>query len=91
MPETYIPIVSKGGSPQPPPPSSQRIVIDPLTRIEGHLRIEAKIEGGMITDAWSSGTAFMCAGTVTAMTPSMMGRSRGTPVVCATSFSSDFM
>jgi Ni,Fe-hydrogenase I large subunit len=32
-----------------------RIVIDPLTRIEGHLRIEAQIEGGRITDAWASG------------------------------------
>ena len=32
-----------------------RIVVDPITRIEGHLRIEAKIEGGKIRDAWSSG------------------------------------
>lgn len=35
---------------------SERIVIDPITRIEGHLRVEADIEGGRITDAWSSGT-----------------------------------
>jgi hydrogenase large subunit len=35
-----------------------RIVIDPLTRIEGHLRIEAQVEGGAISDAWSSGTMF---------------------------------
>ena len=35
-----------------------KIVIDPLTRIEGHLRIEAEISGGKITDAWSSGTMF---------------------------------
>ncbi|MGC2718324.1 MAG: nickel-dependent hydrogenase large subunit, partial [Candidatus Acidiferrales bacterium] len=35
-----------------------RIVVDPVTRIEGHLRIEAQVEGGMITDAWSSGTMF---------------------------------
>jgi Ni,Fe-hydrogenase I large subunit len=35
-----------------------RIVVDPVTRIEGHLRIEAEVEGGMITDAWSSGTMF---------------------------------
>ncbi len=33
-----------------------RIVVDPITRIEGHLRIEAVIEGGKITDAFSSGT-----------------------------------
>jgi Ni,Fe-hydrogenase I large subunit len=33
-----------------------KIVVDPLTRIEGHLRIEAELEGGRITDAWASGT-----------------------------------
>ncbi len=33
-----------------------RIVVDPVTRIEGHLRIEAVVENGMITDAFSSGT-----------------------------------
>jgi hydrogenase large subunit len=33
-----------------------RIVVDPITRIEGHLRIEAVVEGGKITDAYSSGT-----------------------------------
>ena len=36
----------------------ERIVIDPLTRIEGHLRIEAQLDGGRIADAWSSGTMF---------------------------------
>lgn len=35
-----------------------RIVIDPVTRIEGHLRIEAAIEGNTVSDAWSSGTMF---------------------------------
>jgi hydrogenase large subunit len=35
-----------------------RIVVDPVTRIEGHLRIEAQVDGGFITDAWSSGTMF---------------------------------
>ncbi|WP_293710651.1 nickel-dependent hydrogenase large subunit [uncultured Parabacteroides sp.] len=35
---------------------SERIVIDPITRIEGHLRVEAAIEGGKIKDAFSSGT-----------------------------------
>jgi len=33
-----------------------RIVVDPITRIEGHLRIEAEINNGKITDAFSSGT-----------------------------------
>lgn len=33
-----------------------RIVVDPVTRIEGHLRIEAIVEDGIIRDAWSSGT-----------------------------------
>jgi hydrogenase large subunit len=35
-----------------------RIVVDPVTRIEGHLRIEAQVEAGMVADAWSSGTMF---------------------------------
>ena len=35
-----------------------RLVIDPITRIEGHLRIEAQLDGGKVSDAWSSGTMF---------------------------------
>jgi hydrogenase large subunit len=36
---------------------AQRIVIDPITRIEGHLRIEAKLDSNnVITEAYSSGT-----------------------------------
>ncbi len=35
---------------------AQRIVVDPITRIEGHLRIEAEIKDGRIVDAYSSGT-----------------------------------
>lgn len=35
-----------------------RVVVDPVTRIEGHLRIEAQVEGGKVSDAWSSGTMF---------------------------------
>jgi hydrogenase large subunit len=31
-----------------------KIAIDPITRIEGHLRIEAEIDGGKVTDVWSS-------------------------------------
>jgi len=33
-----------------------RVIVDPVTRIEGHLRIEAVVENGKITDAFSSGT-----------------------------------
>ncbi|MGC1583294.1 MAG: nickel-dependent hydrogenase large subunit, partial [Candidatus Acidiferrales bacterium] len=32
--------------------------MDPVTRIEGHLRIEAQVDGGKVSDAWSSGTMF---------------------------------
>ena len=35
-----------------------RIVIDPVTRIEGHLRIEAEVKDGLLNDAWVSGTMF---------------------------------
>jgi Ni,Fe-hydrogenase I large subunit len=35
-----------------------RIAIDPITRIEGHLRIEVEVSNGVVTDAWSSGTMF---------------------------------
>ena len=35
-----------------------RLVVDPVTRIEGHLRIEAQVDGGKISDAWSAGTMF---------------------------------
>ncbi len=35
-----------------------RLVVDPMNRIEGHLRIEAQMDGGKISDAWSSGTMF---------------------------------
>ncbi len=35
-----------------------KIVIDPITRIEGHLRIEAQVDGGKVTGAWSSSTMF---------------------------------
>ena len=35
---------------------ANRIVIDPITRIEGHLRIEIEVKDGKIVDAYSSGT-----------------------------------
>ena len=35
-----------------------RTVIDPITRIEGHLRAEMEVEDGVVTDAWVSGGCF---------------------------------
>lgn len=35
-----------------------RSVIDPITRIEGHLRVEMEVEGGIVKDAWVSGGCF---------------------------------
>jgi hydrogenase large subunit len=35
---------------------STRVTIDPITRIEGHLRIDLAVEGGAVQKAWSSGT-----------------------------------
>ena len=35
---------------------ANRIVIDPITRIEGHLRIEAEIKDGKVVNAYSSST-----------------------------------
>ncbi len=34
---------------------SQRITIDPVTRIEGHLRVDVEIDGGHVKKAWASG------------------------------------
>jgi len=35
---------------------ANRIVVDPVTRIEGHLRIEVEVQDGKVVDAYSSGT-----------------------------------
>ena len=35
---------------------NERVVVDPITRIEGHLRIEAEMDGQNIARAYSSGT-----------------------------------
>jgi [NiFe] hydrogenase large subunit len=35
-----------------------RAVIDPVTRIEGHLRVECEVESGVVKDAWVSGTLY---------------------------------
>jgi [NiFe] hydrogenase large subunit len=41
-----------------PTPADGRIIIDPVTRIEGHLRLEAEIKNGQVASAWSSGMLF---------------------------------
>jgi Ni,Fe-hydrogenase I large subunit len=33
-----------------------KIAIDPITRIEGHLRIEIEVVDGKVTKAWSAST-----------------------------------
>ena len=38
--------------------AATRVVVDPITRIEGHLRIEAQQENGRITNAWTTATQF---------------------------------
>ncbi len=35
-----------------------KITIDPITRIEGHMKIEATVDGGVVKDARCSGTLF---------------------------------
>ncbi|PNV68226.1 nickel-dependent hydrogenase large subunit [Enteroscipio rubneri] len=35
-----------------------RSVIDPITRIEGHLRVEMEVQNGKVSDAWVSGGCF---------------------------------
>jgi len=37
---------------------AQRVVVDPITRIEGHLRIEVEVANGKVSNAWSSSTLF---------------------------------
>ncbi len=33
---------------------ARKITVDPITRIEGHLRIDVEVDGGKIRDAWAS-------------------------------------
>lgn len=37
---------------------AQWVTIDPITRIEGHLRIDVEVDGGRVRNAWSSGQMF---------------------------------
>lgn len=52
MTDIYMPAMIKQQA------AKERIVIDPLTRIEGHLRIEAAMHNGFVEEAWSSSTMF---------------------------------
>ncbi|MDJ0781275.1 MAG: nickel-dependent hydrogenase large subunit [Desulfosarcinaceae bacterium] len=38
--------------------ASGRVVIDPVSRIEGHLRVEVSVSNGAVEKAWSSATLF---------------------------------
>jgi [NiFe] hydrogenase large subunit/hydrogenase large subunit len=38
--------------------AATKVVVDPITRIEGHLRIEAQADAGRITNAWAHSTQF---------------------------------
>ncbi len=35
-----------------------RVVIDPVTRVEGHLRVETRLEGDRVADAWCTGDMY---------------------------------
>jgi Ni,Fe-hydrogenase I large subunit len=37
---------------------AQRVIIDPITRIEGHMRVEVEVAGGKVVNAWSSAQMF---------------------------------
>ena len=37
---------------------STHVTVDPVTRIEGHLRIDVEVDHGVVTKAWSSGQMF---------------------------------
>ncbi len=57
--ETATPAESAAPTAEAPKAGKKHIIVDPITRIEGHLRIEAVIdENNKIVDAWSSSTMF---------------------------------
>src|SRR6185436_17088517 len=35
---------------------AQRLIIDPITRIEGHLRVDVEVDNGAVQKAWASAT-----------------------------------
>ncbi len=54
-PTVYVTAVEKDNDNSGTP---NRIVIDPISRIEGHLRIEVEVSGGAVSKAWSTATLF---------------------------------
>ena len=68
--------VSRRRSPPPTPRSADvaRIVIDPVTRVGGHLRVEVDVAVGAVTEA--PGSPPRCSGT---SSPSFAAATRGTP------------
>ena len=54
MSQVFLPLVANSAGSS----TSQRIVIDPITRIEGHLRIETQIENGRVAEAYSAAMMF---------------------------------
>ena len=51
-----VTIMDQDPTPSPSPTPDGKMVIDPITRIEGHLRIETKVVDGLVQNAWSTGT-----------------------------------
>ena len=45
-------------NPQPTTETTATITVDPVTRIEGHMKVEACIDGGEVKDARCCGTLF---------------------------------
>ena len=48
------PVISPNGPQEAVIMATTRLVVDPITRIEGHLRIEATMNGNTVTEAYSS-------------------------------------
>jgi [NiFe] hydrogenase large subunit len=53
-----LPEPSPTTPPQSDPTFNGRIVVDPITRIEGHLKIETEVAEGKVKAAYSTGTLF---------------------------------
>ena len=47
-----------GSQPQTHAQSGKTVIIDPITRIEGHMKVEAIVDGGAVKDARCCGTMF---------------------------------
>jgi len=57
--EAVVPVTEEKGFHKSDANGNKHIIVDPITRIEGHLRIEAVIDSNnKIVDAWSSSTMF---------------------------------